>query len=305
MSARIQPQICEVGPRDGLQSLSRVIPVEIRAQLIRRLAATGVDRIEVGSFVSPRAVPQMAETEAVLAALERVPGVTYAALALNRRGAELAIAAGIDELHFAFVATETFNQRNQRAEVSESIAAFEAVASLAHSAGLRVTGTIGASFGCPYEGAVSAERVVTLALALRDRGADEIVLADTIGVAVPAQVEALFAQVREAIGAAIPLGGHFHDTRGTGLANADAAIRSGASVLDASIGGIGGCPFAPAASGNIATEDLGYLLRQSGLRPHLDLGALLETGRWLAGELGQALPGAIARAGLFPERAAR
>lgn len=294
-------QICEVGPRDGLQNFPKTLPVEVRTELVNRLARCGVDRIEVGSFVSRSAVPQMADTELVVKAIDRVRGVIYAGLVLNHRGAERAIESGLNELHFAFAVTDTFNHRNQGATVQASIDVFATVAKLARSAGSRITCTIGASFGCPFEGAVTPRRVTDVAVELASRGAEEIVLADTIGVAVPVQVETLFAQVREAIGPSIPLGGHFHDTRSTGLANADAALRSGASLLDASIGGLGGCPFAPNASGNIATEDLGYLLRQSEVETRLDLLKLVDTGRWLQEHIDQPVPGTIVRAGLFPE----
>jgi hydroxymethylglutaryl-CoA lyase len=305
--ARRLPQICDVGPRDGLQNAGRVLPAETRIALIDRLSASGVDRIECCSFVNPKRVPQMAEAAAVLRGIRRAKGVRYTALVLNLKGAELALAETLDELRFALGASETFNRRNQGASPAESVAAFAGIVRLAGPAGLPVSATIATSFGCPFEGEVSPMRVRDIAVQLAEAGASEIILADTIGVGVPAKVEALLALVRPAIAGVngkIELGCHFHDTRRTGLANADAAIRFGVDVLDAAVGGFGGCPFAPGATGNISTEDLAYVLQRSGLPTRLKLDPLLEAARFIGDALGETPPGAIAKVGTFPYRAA-
>ena len=284
--------ICDVGPRDGLQNDRVTLEPEMRAQLCERLAATGLPRVEAASFVHPGRVPQMAGAEDVLAALAPRDGVTYAALVLNERGLERAVAAGAREVHAAYPVTETFAERNQNATVEQAAAAAEAIVAGAHAAGLRATVTLGVAFGCPFEGAVDPAAV--LALAERFRGADEVVLADTIGVATPRTVGALTKQVA-ALGGTV--GGHFHNTRNTGYANAVAALEAGATVLDASVGGLGGCPFAPRATGNIATEDIVYLLEGDGVDTGVDLDALIQVSQWLERLLGRELPGQVYRAG--------
>lgn len=293
--------ICEVGPRDGLQNEKKLLSVEARVQLIDRLSACGLARIEAVSFVHPQRVPQMAQAEEVLAQITRQPGTRYAGLVLNERGAERALNAGVDELHFAQAVTETFNRRNQSASVAESVAQFERIAALARRAGIYCTATIGASFGCPFEGLVAPDTVWALAERLSQAGAQEIVLADTIGAGVPSQVTTLINGLRERLGVDMPIGCHFHNTRNTGLANAYAAIAAGVRLLDASVGGAGGCPFAPKATGNIPTEDLAYLLRGMQLATGIDLAGLIETARWLEGALEHPLPGLLMKAGLFPE----
>ncbi len=293
--------ICEVGPRDGLQNEPRILSVAERVVLIDRLSAAGLPRIEAGSFVDPRRVPQMAQAEEVLSRIHRRRGTAYAGLVLNVRGAERAIAAGVNEIHFALAATETFNQRNQGATVVESLRQLERIVTLASDAGIRCTAAIGAAFGCPFEGAVAPERVWSLAIELRRTGAAEIILADTIGVGVPSQVKVLVSGLRERLDATVPIGCHFHNTRNTGMANAAAALEAGVRLLDASIGGTGGCPFAPRATGNIPTEDLAYMLRGMGLQTGLDVPVLIETAQWLEGALGHLLPGMVMKAGLFPE----
>jgi hydroxymethylglutaryl-CoA lyase/(R)-citramalyl-CoA lyase len=288
--------ICDVAPRDGLQNDQKVLDPSVRAELVNRLAAAGLPRIEAVSFVNPERVPQMAGAEEVVAAIERVPGVVYAGLALNERGYDRLLATGLDEVHYAFASTETFNQRNQNASVEESLAAAERIVERAHADGIRATVTIGASFGCPFEGAVDPGRVLELAAQLVAAGTQEIVFADTIGVGVPRQVRHL---VGEGLGLGVPIGVHLHDTRNTGIANAWAAVEAGATVLDASVGGIGGCPFAPRATGNISTEDLVYLLHGEGVETGIDLDALVEVAEWLEGVLGRQLPGMVYRAGVF------
>jgi hydroxymethylglutaryl-CoA lyase len=241
----------------------------------------------------------MADAEAVLSGLRRREGVHFIGLVLNRRGYERAAAAGCNEIGMAVVASDTFNRRNQGVSTDESIAAWLEIAREANAAGLRPTITIGASFGCPFEGEVPVERVIAIARRVAEAGPYEIAFADTIGVGVPAQVAEVFGRAREAL-PGIRLRGHFHNTRNTGLANAYAAVQAGAVTLDASAGGIGGCPFAPAATGNIPTEDLVYLLERSGIATGVDLDRLLATGEWLQQTLGRTIPGMLLKAGNFP-----
>jgi hydroxymethylglutaryl-CoA lyase len=292
-------EIVEVGPRDGLQSEPGVFPTAAKIEFIERLFDAGLRRIEVSSFVNPKKVPQMADAEAVLSGLRRREGVHFIGLVLNRRGYERAAAAGCNEIGMAVVASDTFNRRNQGVSTDESIAAWLEIAREANAAGLRPTITIGASFGCPFEGEVPVERVIAIARRVAEAGPYEIAFADTIGVGVPAQVAEVFGRAREAL-PGIRLRGHFHNTRNTGLANAYAAVEAGAVTLDASAGGIGGCPFAPAATGNIPTEDLVYLLERSGIATGVDLDRLLATGEWLQQTLGRTVPGMLLKAGNFP-----
>ncbi len=289
--------LCDVGPRDGLQNDAAVLAPATRAELCERLAATGLPRVEAASFVHPKLVPQMAGAEEVFAALERRDGVTYAALALNRKGLDRAVAAGADELHLSYPLTETFARRNQNMGLEEAADANVAMVGVAHAAGLRATVTLGVAFGCPFEGRVDPGVVVEHAARMNEAGADELLLADTIGVGVPRQVRDLVPRV--AGGA--PVGLHLHNTRNTGYANAAAGLEHGVSVLDASLGGLGGCPFAPRATGNIATEDLVYLLEGEGVETGVDLDALIGVSEWLSGVLGRDLPGLVARAGGFPQ----
>jgi isopropylmalate/homocitrate/citramalate synthase len=290
--------LCDVGPRDGLQNDRVALEPSVRAQLCDRLAATGLPRIECGSFVNPKVVPQMAGAEEVFAGLQRVDGVVYAALALNGRGVERAVAAGADEVHLAYPLSDTFCARNQNTTLADAAAAHEGMIASAHAAGVRVSVTLGASFGCPFEGPVPEERVLEHVERMAAAGADEIMLADTIGVGVPRQVRSLVPAALRVAGG-IPIGLHLHNTRNTGYANADAGIEAGATLFDASIGGLGGCPFAPRATGNIATEDLVYLLDGLGVETGVDLQALISVAEWLAGVLGRDLPGQLYKAGPF------
>ncbi len=288
----------DVGPRDGLQNEPDVLDVETRAELVRRLAATGVPAIEVASFVDPRRVPQMAHAEEVVAASGETPGVVRAGLALNERGYERLVTAGLDEVRFALGVTESFNRRNQGASVEESLAAAARIVSRAREDGLRSAVILSVAFGCPFEGEVDPAHV--LDVASRAVGAappDALVLADTIGVAAPGAVRSLVTAVAEL---GVPVGGHFHNTRNTGYANSLAALEAGADVLDASVGGLGGCPFAPNATGNIATEDLVYALEREGLDTGVDLEALIGVAAWVADVLGRRLEGQLYRAGSFP-----
>jgi hydroxymethylglutaryl-CoA lyase/(R)-citramalyl-CoA lyase len=288
--------VCDVGPRDGLQNEERRLDPGTRAALVNRLAGAGVRRIEAVSFVNPARVPQMEGAEEVVAAIDRRDDVVYAGLVLNEKGYDRLAATGLDEVHFAFASTETFNRRNQNASPDESVEAAARIIDRAHANGIRATVTIGAAFGCPFEGAVDPARVLELASRVAEAGADEIVLADTVGVGVPRQVKQL---VSETAKLPPPVGVHLHNTRNTGFANAYAALEAGATVLDASIGGIGGCPFAPRATGNIATEDLVYLLHGEGIDTGIDLDELITVAEWLEAELGRQLPGQVYRAGTF------
>ncbi len=294
-------QVVEVGPRDGLQNEREVIDTPAKIAMIGRLIDAGARRIEVASFVNPRRVPQMADGDAVIAALPDRKDVSYIGLCLNLRGVERAIASrdggarGVDEAGCVIVASDTFGIRNQGQTIADGIVANRDMLAAAARAGLVPQVTISAAFGCPFEGDVPARRVVELAEAMAEAGAVEIALADTIGVAVPAQVSDLFGAVAAAV-PGVRLRAHFHDTRGTGIANAWAAYQAGVHVLDASVGGIGGCPFAPKATGNIATEDLLYLLDKSGIGTGIDLTAMIAVNRWFAGVLGRELPSRVTRA---------
>lgn len=289
-------EFVEVGPRDGLQNEALLVSTEHKVELIRRAIAAGVRRIEVASFVNPSKVPQMADAEAVVAALRRPEGVTRIGLVLNQRGAERAIAAGVDQLGAVAVASDEFGVRNQGQSSAESVDEAARIIALAQAAGLSAQVTIAVAFGCPFSGAVDPAHVVAMARQLAQAGPVEIALADTIGVAVPAEVTALVTAVREAI-APLPVRVHFHNTRGTGIANVWAAVEAGASVVDGSIGGLGGCPFAPGAAGNVASEDVAYMLQRSGVTTGLNLAQLVESARWLGGVMGKEMPSMLAKAG--------
>lgn len=293
-------EIVEVGPRDGLQSEPGVMPTEAKIAFIERLIDAGLRRLEVTSFVNPKKVPQMADAEQVLAGLRKRSDVRYVGLVLNRKGFDRALAAGCNEVGMAVVASDTFNRRNQGVGTEESIAAWQEIARAAQEAGIRAQVTVSAAFGCPFEGEVPVSRVIDVARRVAEVQPFEIAFADTIGVGVPSQVSEIVGRAREAL-PGIRLRAHFHNTRNTGLANAYAAIEAGVSALDASAGGIGGCPFAPAATGNIPTEDLVYMLSRMGLTTGVDLEKLLATGEWLQGVLGRAVPGMLLKAGGFPK----
>jgi len=288
--------ICDVGPRDGLQNEDTTLAPAVRAELCDRLAAAGVPRVEAVSFVNPKRVPQMAGAEEVMAAIDRREGTIYAGLVLNERGYERALAAGVDEVHYAFPVTDEFARRNQNTTVEGALETSDILVNRAANDFLRITVTLSVAFGCPFEGAVDPGRVLEIARRVAATGPDEIVLADTIGVGVPSQVETLVGGVA-ALGATV--GAHFHNTRNTGYANAVAAVEAGATVLDASLGGTGGCPFAPRATGNIATEDLVYLLHGMGHETGIDLDALIGDAAWLGEQLGKELPGQLHKAGTF------
>jgi hydroxymethylglutaryl-CoA lyase len=298
MTRRIE--IVEVGPRDGLQNESVSLEVNQKIDFINRLEACGVRRIEAVSFVNPRRVPQMAGAEAVMAALPRLAGRSRIGLVLNQRGWDRAVAAGCDEANVVVCASDAFGIRNQGANVAEQLAAMAAIAEQRAAGGGPVLSlTISVAFGDPFDGEVSGGQVVAIAREAAGVGIGEIALADTIGVADPWTVRARIEAVRKAApDARIRM--HFHNTRNTGLANAYASVEAGVDVLDASCGGIGGCPFAPSATGNIATEDLVYMLERAGIETGLDLDGLIEAGRWIGERLGKAAPSALTRAGVFP-----
>jgi isopropylmalate/homocitrate/citramalate synthase len=291
--------IVEVSPRDGLQNESVILSTEAKVSLITQLVDAGARRVEAVSFAHPRLVPAMADAEAVMSLVPRRPGVSYAGLVLNRRGLDRALRTGVDEVNAVVAVTDTFSQKNQNMTTDAAMTDALSVIADSRAAGLFTTLTLSVVFGCPFEGEVAPDRVVALAGQAADAGVDEIALGDTIGVGVPSQVRSMTAAVR-AVAGAVPLRYHFHNTRNTGFANAFAAVLDDVTVLDSSAGGIGGCPFAPKATGNIATDDLVYLLSRMGYRTGFDLEALLPTAAFLSDQLGHQVPALLPRAGVFP-----
>jgi (R)-citramalyl-CoA lyase len=289
-------EIVDVGPRDGLQNEEKTLSPEVRAQLCDRLAGAGIPRVEAASFVNPKRVPQMAGAEEVMDGLNRREGTAYSGLVLNERGYERAVEAGVDEVRYAFPVTETFANRNQNTTVEDATALAGRLVERARLDGVRVSITLSAAFGDPFEGRVEPGHVLRIAEVVAGAHPDEVVLADTIGVGVPTQVRGLVGGVLEM---GVTVGCHLHDTRNTGIANAVAAVESGATVLDASVGGMGGCPFAPRATGNIATEDLVYLLHGMGHETGVDLETLIDVAGWMAERLEKKLPGRVYKAGGF------
>jgi len=296
-------ELVEVGPRDGLQNESVLFTTSQKLEFIRHALDAGVRRIEANSFVNPKLVPQMADAEAVAAELPRRDGVIFIGLALNKRGALRALDAGMDEVGAGCAASDGFAVRNQGMSSDASLAMCCEVVRLARERGKRAQIIISTAFGCPYDGEVNPLRVVEMARAAAACGPVEVALADTIGVASPAEVTALVEKVIVAI-KPLPVRVHFHNTRNTGLANVWAAVQAGAKTVDASLGGIGGCPFAPRATGNVPTEDVAYMLHRSGYRTGLDLERLIASARWLAGAMGRDVPGMLSRAGAFPKKLA-
>ena len=292
--------IVEVSPRDGLQNESVLLSTDAKVELITQLVDAGARRVEAVSFAHPKLVPAMADAEAVMERVPRRDGVSYAGLVLNRRGLDRALRTGVDEVNAVVAVTDTFSRKNQNMSTEEAMREALSVIADARSAGLFTTLTLSAVFGCPFEGEVPVERVVDLAAEAAGAGVQELALGDTIGVGVPGQVRDMTARVRDAVGPSLPLRYHFHNTRNTGFANAYAAVLDGVTVLDASAGGIGGCPFAPKATGNIATDDLVYLLERMGYRTGFDLPALLPTAAYLSEQLGHEVPALLPRAGTFP-----
>ena len=293
-------ELVEVGPRDGLQNEATIISTADKLALIRRAIDYGARRIEVTSFVNPKKVPQLADAEDLVAMLPEREDVTYIGLVLNRRGAERALATGrIDELGAVCVTSDSFGIRNQGQSSDESLAAAMEIVALARDAERSGQITIATAFGCPFEGRVAIDRVVEMAKRAADARPREIALADTIGVGVPTGVSEMIGRVREAVGG-LPVRVHFHNTRGTGIANVWAAVKEGAATVDASLGGLGGCPFAPGAAGNVATEDVIYMLEQSGVRTGVTLPQVVDAAGWLAGVMGRPLPAMVSKAPAFP-----
>lgn len=294
--------IVEVGPRDGLQNESVHVATADKIELIGRMIDAGARRLEVASFVNPVRVPQMSDAEAVIAGLPDRQDVSYIGLCLNRRGVERAAATrdggrrGVDEIGCVVVASDAFGIANQKQTAMESVVEGVAMLRAGRAEGLIPQVTIAVAFGCPFEGAVDADRVIAIAERLAEADPVEIAVADTIGVAVPLQVSELVGRLRERLPPHIRLRGHFHDTRATGVANIWAAVQAGVRMVDSSLGGLGGCPFAPGATGNVATEDAVYLLERSGMTTGIDLDRAIAANRWFAGVMGRALPSAVARA---------
>ncbi|MDP1712867.1 MAG: hydroxymethylglutaryl-CoA lyase [Candidatus Nanopelagicaceae bacterium] len=295
-------EICDVSPRDGLQNEDTLFSFQEKVELVERAVNAGVRRIEVTSFVNPQRVPQMADAEEVMAALPRLDGVRYSGLVMNARGLDRALVAKVHEVNIVVVATDTFCGKNQGMTTQQSIQIASDLVTMARDAGVASTVTIGAAFGCPFEGEVPIERLREVITRVVDAGPDELALADTIGVAIPQDIVERFGIAREYAPQGMPLRIHLHDTRHTAVANAVAALSAGVTVLDASIGGMGGCPFAPNATGNVATEDLLYLFNRMNIETGIDLDQIIETTAWLEGKLKKNLPGALLRAGQFPKK---
>jgi hydroxymethylglutaryl-CoA lyase len=295
-------ELVEVGPRDGLQNEPDIISTDTKLDLINRMIGYGARRLEVASFVHPARVPQMADAEAVIAGLPDRADCTYVGLVLNKRGLLRALATreggkrGVDQVGCVIVASDTFGQRNQGQTIAEGIAETREMLRFARAEGMRAQVTISAAFGCPFEGEVKHQTVLAIAEAIAEDTPEEIALADTIGVGTPFEAGELFGKLGELLGGKLPMRAHFHNTRGTGIANAWEAFKAGVRVFDASLGGLGGCPFAPRATGNIATEDLIYMMARSGVQSGIDLEGAIAANTWFAGELGRELPSAVARA---------
>ncbi len=300
MSHRIE--LVEVSPRDGLQNEPGFFPTPDKIELITRALVTGITRIEVASFVHPGRVPQMADAEAVVAALPKRDRqeVTYIGLVLNKRGALRAFETQVHELGAVISASDGFGTRNQGRTSDETLEDAIEIIRLAKEHGRSAQATISVAFGCPFDGEIAPARVADLARRVAAAGPREIAIADTIGVGVPTQVKAVMAAVKAAV-PGLPIRAHFHDTRNTAIANAWAAVESGATTIDASIGGIGGCPFAPNATGNVASEDVQYMLQRSGVETGIRLDGLIETAKWLGVKMNRQLPGLVSRAGGFPK----
>jgi hydroxymethylglutaryl-CoA lyase len=298
MSRRIE--VVEVGPRDGLQNEKALLEIDQKLEFIHRLEAAGARRMETVSFVNPKRVPQMAGAEEISEALPHREGRSRIGLVLNERGWDRCLAAKCDEANVVVCATDGFGIRNQGASVDEQIAAMQAIAARKHAeGGPPITVTISVAFGCPFDGEVSEEQVLHIVRAAADARVDELALADTIGVADPWLVRKRIEATRKAA-PDLPLRMHFHDTRNTGLANAFASVEAGVDTLDASVGGLGGCPFAPNATGNIGTEDLVYMLERAGFETTYDLDRLIDIGNWVSDLLGKTPTASVTRAGGFP-----
>jgi hydroxymethylglutaryl-CoA lyase len=294
--------LLEVGPRDGLQSEPKILPTDVKRDFIIKTMDAGIKQIEVTSFVHPKKVPQMADAEKLVESLPDRDDVSYIGLIMNQRGFERARDCGIDEVGMVIVSTDTYNMKNQNVVTQESIDNWLRIASDAKSAGIRTNVIIACSFGCPYEGEVDPELIASIAEKVLEGEPNILGLADSVGVAVPNQVKKTFSLIKE-LAPNIPLRTHLHNTRNTGLANAAAAIEAGVTIIDASTGGIGGCPFAPKATGNIPMDDLLYLLDRSGIETGVNLKKIVSNSEWLEEKLEHSVPAMVPKAGIFPENA--
>jgi hydroxymethylglutaryl-CoA lyase len=295
-----QVSIIEVGPRDGLQSEPELLSTDVKLEFIAKAIDAGIRRMEVTSFVHPKRVPQMADAEDVVRGLPQRDDVTYIGLVLNKRGFDRARDVAMDEIGMAVIASETYNQRNNGAAIADSVKAWLEMSAEAKQVGIRANCMVSSAFGCPFEGEVPLQRVLDIVKQIMEGDPVELGFADSIGVGVPSQVTEMIGAVREIV-TDTPIRFHFHNTRNTGLANAQAAVDAGVDSLDASIGGIGGCPFAPAATGNIPTDDLLYMLDRSGVETGVSLDKIVETSHWLAEQLGRGVPAMLPKAGIFPQ----
>ena len=293
-------ELVEVSPRDGLQNEPDIVSTENKLALIDRILAAGFRRLEAGSFVNPKKVPQMADGDAVFAGLPTRDDATFIALALNVRGVERAVAAGAKEINYVFCASDGFSIRNNGGTVDETFRVWPEAAGKARDSGARLSATISTAFGCPFDGEVSVDRVVAVAEMCAHQDIFELALADTIGVAAPSDVHERFRAVKAAIPAGIQMRAHFHNTRNTALANAVAAVEEGVRVLDGSLGGIGGCPFAPGAAGNVPTEDLLYMFNRMGFDTGVNFDAAVDAAHFIGGVLGRSTPGMVSRAPKWP-----
>lgn len=299
MTVPAQVTIVEVGPRDGLQNESAQVPTDVKVKLVDRLSAAGLREVEVTSFVSPKAVPQLADAADVMRGITRREGVRHAVLTPNERGYEGALAAGADSVAVFTAASESFSQRNVNATIAESIRRFEPIVERAAADGIHVRGYVSTAWGCPFEGPIAPSAVHDVVARLADLGISDVSIGDTIGVAVPTEIEPVVGPLLEQ-DADLRIALHLHDTRGTALANAWAGLQLGVTTFDASVGGLGGCPFAPGATGNLATEDLAWMLHRMGVETGIDLAALIETAHWIATAIDRPVSGHVAGARLWP-----
>jgi len=293
-------EIVDVSPRDGLQSQPVVLDTSAKLELIQRLVDSGIRRMEAVSFVNPKRVPQMADAELVVKGLPQQDGLRFIGLVLNMRGYERAVATGIDEINCVVVASETFSMRNQGASLDQTMQNVTNICKQAETTNIANGVTVAAAFGCPFEGEIPQSQVINLVERLADIGYKEIALADTIGVASPSDVSRLLTGINR-LNLDIKLRCHFHNTRNTAVANTYVAIQEGVRSFDASCGGVGGCPFAPAATGNVATEDLLYMIHRMGMRTNIDIDKVIETAKWLEGPLQASVPSMLSKAGVFPK----
>ena len=293
-------EIVDVSPRDGLQSQPVLLDTSAKLELIQRLVDSGIRRMEAVSFVNPKRVPQMADAELVVKGLPQQEGLTFIGLVLNMRGYERAIAAGIDEINCVVVASETFSMRNQGASLDQTMQNVTNICKQAETTNIAKGVTVAAAFGCPFEGEIPQGQVINLVERLADIGYKEIALADTIGVASPSDVSRLLTGINR-LNLDIKLRCHFHNTRNTAVANTYVAIQEGVRSFDASCGGVGGCPFAPGATGNVATEDLLYMIHRMGMRTNINIDKVIETAKWLEGPLQTSVPSMLSKAGVFPK----